>query len=73
MPDWDMNGDTTRTGYEAQIARLRDALTKERQIALEAAASVVRNWSLPTIQTPSMWLIDKAGIEAEILALSVKE
>ena len=37
--------------------------------ALSLAASVVRNWSLPTLQTPSMWLIDKAGIEADILAI----
>ncbi|CAH1657035.1 hypothetical protein CHELA1G11_11211 [Hyphomicrobiales bacterium] len=39
--------------------------------AMAMAASVVRNWSLPTIQTPSMWLIDKAGIEADILAIEL--
>lgn len=37
--------------------------------AIEAAKLVVERWSLPTIQTPSMWLIDKAGIVAEIEAL----
>lgn len=26
MPDWDFNGDTTRTGYEAQIASLKAEL-----------------------------------------------
>ena len=26
MPDWDMNGDTTATGYEAQITALRAEL-----------------------------------------------
>lgn len=42
-------------------ARLRDAL--------DEAARVVEQWSLPTIQAPSMWLIDKAGIAAEIRRL----
>lgn len=37
--------------------------------AVQEAAKVVERWSLPTIQTPSMWLIDKAGIAAEIRAL----
>lgn len=37
--------------------------------AIEAAARVVERWSLPTIQTPSMWLVDKAGIAAEIREL----
>ena len=41
--------------------------------AKSAAASVVNCWSLPTIQTPSMWLIDKAGISADILALADQE
>lgn len=26
MPDWDMNGDTTRTGYEVRIAALKTEL-----------------------------------------------
>jgi hypothetical protein len=43
--------------------------THDVRAVLEAAASVVRCWSLPTIQAPSMWLIDKAGIEAAILEL----
>lgn len=34
----------------------------------ERCALVVERWSLPTIQTPSMWLIDKAGIAAAIRA-----
>lgn len=37
--------------------------------AIQEAARVVERWSLPTIQAPSMWLIDKAGIAAEIRTL----
>jgi hypothetical protein len=37
--------------------------------AIQEAAMVVERWSLPTIQAPSMWLIDKAGIASEIRAL----
>src|SRR5579859_1934477 len=35
----------------------------------EAAAQIVERWSLPTIQAPSMWLIDRAGIASDIRAL----
>jgi hypothetical protein len=31
MPDWDMNGDTTRSGYEARIASLQSDLAKARE------------------------------------------
>lgn len=37
--------------------------------AIEEAALIVERWSLPTIQTPSIWLVDKAGIAAEIRAM----
>ena len=37
MSDWDMNGDTTRTGYEAQLASLRAQLAVMRD-ALEIIA-----------------------------------
>lgn len=52
-----------------EIERLRSALASAEAAALERAAQVVEQWSLPTIQTPSMWLIDKAGIAAEIRSL----
>jgi hypothetical protein len=38
---------------------------------LEEAARIVEHWSLPTIQTPSMWLVDKAGIASDIRALAL--
>lgn len=38
---------------------------------LNEAALIVERWSLPTIQTPSMWLVDKAGIASDIRALSM--
>jgi len=41
--------------------------------ALEKAARIVENWSLPTIQAPSMWLVDKAGIAAEIRQLAASD
>jgi len=28
MPDWDMNGETTKAGYEAQIAALREEVAR---------------------------------------------
>jgi len=37
---------------------------------IEECARIVENWSLPTIQTDSIWLVDKAGIAAEIRALA---
>ena len=37
----------------------------------EAAAQIVEQYSLPTIQAPSMWLIDKAAIAADIRALTL--
>ncbi len=48
-----------------------DALEQPDEAAIRAdererCALVVERWSLPTIQTPSMWLIDKAGISAAI-------
>ena len=50
MPDWDMNGDTTRAGYEAQIAyrnaeleKLRAERDAARDKALEEAASLVED------------------------------
>jgi hypothetical protein len=50
-------------GYdEGMVEALERALMNER----ERAAQIVERWSLPTIQTPSMWLIDKAGIAAAI-------
>lgn len=70
--------------HETRITRYAEAIEALRKSAERAygagfrdakamAASVVRKWSLPTIQTPSMWLIDKAGIEADILAIDVPE
>lgn len=38
---------------------------------IETCARVVERWSLPTIQTTSMWLIDQAGIAADIRALAL--
>jgi hypothetical protein len=45
-----------------QFEVIARALMNER----ERASQIVERWSLPTIQTPSMWLIDKAGIAAAI-------
>ncbi len=56
-------------GYEEE-GQLTDCMNRVRQKALEEAALVVERWSLPTIQAPSMWLIDKAGIAAAIRALA---
>lgn len=50
----------------AMIAEDRAALAVAEPVIRENAARVVLNWSLPTIQTPSMWLIDKHGIAAAI-------
>ena len=44
-------------------------LEQARKQALDDAARTVLNWPLPTIQAPSMWLIDKHGIAADIRAL----
>ncbi|CAH1665726.1 MULTISPECIES: hypothetical protein [unclassified Chelatococcus] len=68
--------------HEARITKYAEAVQAHRDATERAygagfrdakamAASVVRQWSLPTIQTPSMWLIDKAGIEADILAIEL--
>lgn len=56
-----------------EIERLRAALSNAKQEAWEEAAKVVEHYSLPTIQTPSMWLVDKASIAHEIRALSKPE
>ena len=58
------------TKAEAIAAWNRRALSArdERAEERERAALIVERWSLPTIQTPSMWLIDKAGIAAAIRA-----
>jgi hypothetical protein len=53
-----------RERAEAAEHRVAEAVTTER----EACARIVERWSLPTIQTPSMWLVDKAGIAAAIRA-----
>ncbi|WP_448043784.1 hypothetical protein [Bradyrhizobium liaoningense] len=53
--------------------RARDDASRLVRNAIEEAALVVERWSLPTIHTPSMWLIDKAGIAAEIRALVADE
>jgi hypothetical protein len=45
-----------------EIAELRERVVEE-------CARIVERWSLPTIQAPSMWLVDQAGIAAEIRAL----
>jgi hypothetical protein len=54
----------------AEVQRLRSAIRSAELAAYERAAREVEIWSLPTIQTPSMWLIDKAGIAAAIRALA---
>jgi hypothetical protein len=55
----------------AEIERLRGlAQTPDYVRGLEDAALIVERWSLPTIQTPSMWLVDKAGIAFDIRALA---
>lgn len=43
-------------------ARIDAAVQAER----ERCALIVERYSLPTIQTPSMWLVDKAGIVHDI-------
>ena len=67
--------DITETfDIDAQLTAARAEGRREGFAAAKsAAASVVNCWSLPTIQTPSMWLIDKAGISADILALADQE
>jgi len=37
--------------------------------AIETCARLVERWPLPAIQTPSMWLVDKANIASDIRAL----
>lgn len=53
-----------RNAWNRRALSARDERAEER----ERAALIVERWSLPTIQTPSMWLIDKAGIAAAIRA-----
>jgi hypothetical protein len=48
------------------ISALRD-----RDAIIDECARIVEHWALPTIQTPSMWLVDKAGIAADIRALAL--
>jgi hypothetical protein len=51
---------------------IRDALALPRDAereTIERCARIVEQWSLPTVQTASMWLVDQAGIAAEIRAL----
>jgi hypothetical protein len=43
-------------------ARIDAAVEAER----ERCALIVERFSLPTIQTPSMWLVDKAAIASYI-------
>lgn len=62
-----------RAALAAITPHIRALLAAERKKALEEAARVVRNWSLPTVQAPSMWLIDKEGIAAAIRALTERE
>lgn len=61
-----LTGKTAANEPEASARTSPDAIRSE---ALEEAARVVENWSLPTIQTASMWLVDKHGIAADIRAL----
>lgn len=49
-------------------AAIADRLVDAWRAGLEQGAVVVERWPLPTIQTPSMWLIDKAAIAAAIRA-----
>lgn len=47
MPDWDMNGDTTRTGYEWQIANLKYrflALEKDYELLQEKHKNMTANF-----------------------------
>lgn len=68
--------------HETRITKYAEAVEALRKTADRAygagfrdakamAASVVRRWALPTIQTPSMWLIDQAGIEASIMTIEL--
>lgn len=57
---------------EYQIAQaLAAAYISGQQDMQRRAVEVVKRWSLPTIQTPSMWLVNKTGIASAIAALSV--
>jgi hypothetical protein len=49
----------TRNSLQAKIDA---AVAAER----ERCALIVERFSLPTIQTPSMWLVDKAAIASHI-------
>jgi hypothetical protein len=55
---------------KATITTLSAQLADARKALAEDAARVVERYSLPTIQAPSMWLIDKAAIAREIRALA---
>lgn len=50
----------------AEVERQRHEMAALVRDERERAALIVERWSLPTIQTPSMWLIDKAGITSAI-------
>ncbi len=67
---------TCGDGWQACTNEARAALAAIapmiREQEREDAARVVLNWSLPTMQTPSMWLIDKQGIAAAIRAMGEK-
>ena len=59
---------------EERIATaLRSAYSAGYAAAREQAAGEVERWSLPTIQTPSMWLVDKAGIAAAIRSMEPRD
>lgn len=66
-----IHGKLARTVIESALSASPPSDDYRR--GLEDAARVIRNWSMPAVQTPSMWLIDKAGIEADILALGVSK
>lgn len=66
--------------HEARIAKYAETIEALRKSADRVygagfrdakamAASVVRNWSFPAVPTAYMWPIDRAGIEADILAI----
>jgi hypothetical protein len=55
-----------RVFYAALDDGYRSGYAAGYEAAREQAAGEVERWSLPTIQTPSMWLVDKAGIAAAI-------
>ncbi len=73
---WGSPGVDEREAMEVAIDHARAAIAAIapmiREQALEDAARVVLNWSLPTIQAPSMWLIDKQSIAAAIRAMGEK-